>query len=363
MVWAPQLRFAVLTLALLASGLEARAGNIFKAANFPVEAKAKNAVLAKKAAIAEGQTAAYRSLLKRLVPVTAYNRLERLRDIGAAQFIESMEVRSERNSSTEYIANIDFVFRGDVLRDLLRQDGVPFIEQAAHRTVVVPVMRREPGQKIQRTLGAWGSIWKTLDLENSITPVEVKTLLASIDERTLKKNDSELSALIGILENAYNNNQVVVALAERDKSVQKLHVRLIGRDAVGPINFARSYRVFDGDYGFASELAAVVSLGILEGRWKEVQLAKADGSQGYSGPGQTVFIKVEFQSPSQWYRIQQHIAGVPGVKGLQVASLSARSADVSLSYPGGGGQLAGVLTAQGYSMLPNGSQWLLRPNF
>ncbi len=45
---------------------------VFTVANYPVEARADNAVAAKDRALADGQQAAFRSLLKRLVPVTAY---------------------------------------------------------------------------------------------------------------------------------------------------------------------------------------------------------------------------------------------------------------------------------------------------
>ena len=51
---------------------------IFTVGNYPVDARADDAVAAKKTAIADGQKAALRSLLKRLVPVTAYPRLRKL---------------------------------------------------------------------------------------------------------------------------------------------------------------------------------------------------------------------------------------------------------------------------------------------
>src|SRR5262249_9659209 len=79
--------------------------------NYPVEARAENAVSAKSKALADGQQAALRSLLKRLVPVTAHQRLRALREVSAGDLIEGVRVRSERNSSTDYIANLDFTFQ------------------------------------------------------------------------------------------------------------------------------------------------------------------------------------------------------------------------------------------------------------
>lgn len=106
----------------------ARGGKVFTVANYPVEATAENAVAAKDKAHAEGQQAALGALLKRLVPVTAYNRLDRLKTFRAADFIDGVAVRSERNSRTRYIASLDFSFQADAVRDLLHREGVPFVE-------------------------------------------------------------------------------------------------------------------------------------------------------------------------------------------------------------------------------------------
>ncbi|MGI9403024.1 MAG: DUF2066 domain-containing protein, partial [Hyphomicrobium sp.] len=64
-------------LAVLGAASAALGEGVYTVGNYPVDAQAKNAVAAKKKALAEGQQAAFRSLLKRVVPVTAYDRLKR----------------------------------------------------------------------------------------------------------------------------------------------------------------------------------------------------------------------------------------------------------------------------------------------
>ena len=101
---------AALTLAAGASDRAAAAptDTVFTVANYPVEARADNAAAAKDKALADGQQAAFRSLLKRLVPVTAYARIKRLAGVKAGDLVDGFRVRSERNSSTDYIASLDF---------------------------------------------------------------------------------------------------------------------------------------------------------------------------------------------------------------------------------------------------------------
>src|SRR5262249_20339321 len=93
-----------------ASGTAAAAESVFTVGNYPVEARADNAVAAKDRALSEGQEAALRSLLRRLTPVTALARLRQLANLRAGDLIEGVKVRAERNSATDYIANLDFSF-------------------------------------------------------------------------------------------------------------------------------------------------------------------------------------------------------------------------------------------------------------
>ena len=74
----------------------ADADSAYTIANYPVDATAANAVAAKQQALADGQQAAFRSLLKRIVPVTAYKQLTRVKDIKAAKHILGVTVRWEK---------------------------------------------------------------------------------------------------------------------------------------------------------------------------------------------------------------------------------------------------------------------------
>jgi hypothetical protein len=57
-------------LSLLGVSEAAAPANVFIVANYPVQAKAEDAATAKQLALSDGQQAAFRALMKRLVPVT-----------------------------------------------------------------------------------------------------------------------------------------------------------------------------------------------------------------------------------------------------------------------------------------------------
>lgn len=350
---------AVLAVAAGASDRAAAAAGdaVFTVANYPVEARADNAAAAKDRALADGQQAAFRSLLKRLVPVTAYARIRRLAPIKAGDLVEGIKVRSERNSTTDYIASLDFSFQSKAVRDILRREGIPFTDEQAPALTIVPVWRAGAAGSAKEA-AAWTSAWKGLDLEHALTPVKLQALKKEIAPASIDAlaggNGSAIRALVA----AYGSERVLIAVAEPDAATRRLNVTLSGRDAVGAFTLKRAYRMDAADPGYAGELAAVISLGVLEGRWKAV---RSRGGGVVAAGATDLLIAVEFRGMSEWQDISRKLGSTPGVEELEVAGLSARGARVTLRYAEGADRLAEALAQQGLSLRNAGGNWVLRP--
>lgn len=341
---------------------DAAASKVFTVANYPVEATAKDAVAAKEKAHAEGQQAALGALLKRLVPVTAYNRIDYLKSVRAADLIDGVAVRSESNSSTRYIASLDFSFQADAVRDLLHREGVPFVEEQAPRMVLVPVTAAgagEGGARYRAASGSWTQVWKGLDLENTLTPLRIEPLLPVIHEDTVVAALNGDDSVERVLTGEYKADFVLFAVAEVDTAGATLTVSLAGIDAAGLVSWRRSYRIADGDVGYAMELAAVVTQGVLEGRWKVAKSEEGHGG-GRAARGGDVHMAVEFSSLDEWNDLRRRILDTPGIDDVRIGAVSARSAEVSVRYPGGGDGLASVLSRQGLVLSGGGDYWTLR---
>lgn len=343
---------------------------IFTIGNYPVEARAADAVAAKDKAIADGQQAAFRSLLKRLVPVTAYRRLDALRDTRATDLIEGFAVRSERNSSTEYIASYDFSFQPDGVRRLLDQAAIPYVDRQAEPLALVPVYRapgagagaQEPFSEA-RGSDAWMYAWKALDLANTVTPVNLKPaksgLRADVVTSVAGGDASATRAFAG----DHQAGTIVLALLEPDPGSRRVRVTLAGQDAVGPFKLVRNYRLDGTDLAYTAELAAVISLAIIEGRWKVTNARGGGGGSGgvmaVRGQGDALRIAVEFTGMSEWQVISRQLAQTPDVADLEVEGLSARGARVALRYPGGPERLAEALTEHGLALRSASGGWVL----
>lgn len=364
-----------------------RDDKVFTVGNYPLEARGADAVEAKNKAIAEGQQAAFRSLLKRIVPVTSYNRIGKLKATKAAELVDGVSVRSERNSQTEYIASYDIAFQAEAVRRLLDRENIPFLDRQAPQITLVPVYL-PPKQggvpevfEDARGSDAWLYAWKGLDIANTLTPISLKTLKREVHAQTLQALAAGDASAIRVLSTEYRTETVMVAILEPDLANRKVSVVLAGRDAVSPFALKRAYRLDGPDLAYTAELAAVISLGILEGRWKAINLRnrRAEGgvtpvaaaprdapppvsrpepgdAGGSAGP---IRISVEFRDMGEWQRISRQLSATPDVSDLDVEGLSGRGARISLRYPRGARDLAVALAQSGLILRNAGGGWVL----
>jgi hypothetical protein len=365
---------------------------VFVIGNYPVEARAADAVTAKEHAIADGQQAAFRSLLKRIVPVTSYNRLKQIRSTPAAPLIEGFSVRSERNSATQYIASYDFSFQPAAVQQLLDSQGIPYVDRQAPRITLVPiyVAERQPQNVVAEATDSWMYAWRGLDLANTLTPIALAEPKRTINPDAIRAALGGDSNALRAISNEYQTSLVVLAALEPSADGKKATVTLSGQDSVGPFTLARTYRL-DGDLAYTSELAAVVGLGVLEGRWKAANAPVGTASAPYQGgppqggpgdgfapprdsftpqpgtgygegppsygargaapsAGAPIRLSVSFRGMEEWQSISQRLASTPGVDNLEVEGLSARGARIALSFPGSPDDLSRALAAQGLSL-------------
>lgn len=342
----------------------AQSDRVFTVGNYPVQAAAENAVAAKEKAIAEGQRAAFRSLIKRLVPLSAYKSATGLKGLDPGNMIQGISVRSERNSSTTYRASLDFSFDPQRVRDLLLQRGIPMVDEPAKETAIVlivqPVGGASGGGGGSVTAAVWREAWTGLDLENGLTPVKLHDRPAALSEDMLKQARSNPEAPLRAISILAKSGQAVIALAEPDAAARRLHVTLTGSDGVGPFVLRRTWRLDTADPGYTAELAAVVALGVIEGRWKTQNARPAAPLAPTGLVREPVQITVEFRSAQEWGGIRRQMAELPGVSDFTIGGVSGTMADVALRFPGGGPALADSLGAVGIDLRPMGGAWLAR---
>jgi hypothetical protein len=338
-------------------------GDVYTIAKYPVDASGINAVAAKREATAQGRKSAFRSLLKRLVPATSYGLVEQLAKLNPEPLVGAMRVRSEQNSPTQYIASLDFSFDRAAVRALLNQHGVPYIDFAAPPSSLLllytaPAAGGGAEMKANKGYASWRSVWRDLDLANSVAPTLLVPQPPDLTKESIKSLLAADAQTLSALGSRFNTAQLIVAEAHPVPASKELQITLAGQDAVGRFAVTTRYRLDDDDFTYSLELAAVIVQGVLESRWKTQQ--SGGQTAGADGASNTINVLAEFSNLGQWQRQQQVLANTPGVRNMQIGSLSGRSASVALSFPGGGEALQTALGRQGLVLENINGFWVLR---
>lgn len=368
---------------------EKSANPVYTISNFEVWAEAKDAVSAKRAALTDGKLVAFSQLLKRLTPYSTYQQHPKPTAAEITKMITSLSVRDERNSTTEYLANMDFQFSQKAVKQVLRNSGLSFWDRQAKQVILVPVVdqslleARAGEQKPQLSQEDWKTSWKTLDLAHALVPLKLKTRIANVDEAVLAALiQGDQQALAGLLE-AYKTNNVVVALISAAQSTRKVRLTLVGQDGIGKIKYQKDHIVSGGDMLQAADLAAEVAQTMLDRRLKIMKMrgrtaqvavrpveqlpwqtelnpaAPVAGWQGDVGGSERVVMHVQFRGLRHWQSIRKRLIEVQGLDDLNIDKLSSRGADISCEFPGGASALRAAVGAKGLQMQQDAGTWIL----
>lgn len=350
---------AIAAVALAPARTIAQSGSMFTVSKVSVDVTAKDAVAAKERALAEAKQRALRTIFKRLAPYSAYDRLPVVGVDAIDDMISNYSIRSEQNSRTRYLATLDFNFQDAAVRRRLSGGNVIYSDVQSPPVTVLPVFI-EDGKVDATGRDAWRGAWLRLDLSHAVTPVKLANHGGTLDA-------AEVSAVLAgegdgfaKLRETQKSDRLVIAVAQAKEGTNRLELRLYGVDAAGAFALAQSRPVHNGDIPAAANRAAKLSLGVLENRWKVTQ---TDSGGGADQERHAVMLTVEFSSLREWQDLRSRLSRVPGVQGLEIASLSARAADVTLRYPGGAPALAAKLPAYSMSLVDvGGGALLLRGN-
>lgn len=348
-----------LVLVCAPTAVPAQQANVYTVAKLSVDMQAKDAVTAKKLALAEAKTRALRKVMLRLAPFNSSATLPLVPAATIDDILEGYTVRSERNSKTQYLATLDFAFNREAVRKILVEKNIAINDQQAEPIAVLPVYV-DNGKIDHSGRDPWRTAWNGLDLGNAIVPVRLARASPTF---TMEK----LTALLGgdvegyvSLRDKYNADKLVVAVAERTDDGRALTTRLFGVDRAGSVSLTRSDPIFKKDVKASAGHAASIALGVIEGRWKLVV-----SPPGGAGAGATLNgfdVVVEYGGMGEWRDIRARLEKVPGVQALDVGSLSARTASVKFQFLGGPERLSKALAPHGLALYGGEGSWVLRSN-
>jgi hypothetical protein len=362
------------TLTGLICGPARAADSLYTVAKISVDVTAKDAVAAREMGMAEAEQRAVMTVLKRIVPTSAYSSLPEISKDDIETLVNGVSIRSEQNSTTRYLAVLDISLNEQALQQFLQDQNISFSEARAPSISILPLMLDGGSVKSEGAEG-WREAWEDLDLSHSVTPATILRPRPDLDAGTVKAVLAGDPPALASMQEDYNYGQLVIAVGELDHG--QFVTRLAGTDAVGPITFEQSDKL-TGDAKTAARNAAGIAFGVLENRWKMSQEGEAPASEVKheegSGTGaetegksnepaevpRNVVAEVEFSGLKDWQDIRGRLMNIAGIQGLEVNSLSARAASITFDYAGSLGKLQTELGQNGFELGEKDGNFVLR---
>lgn len=358
MLRAFRLPAAAIALSVFLAPQAARAG-AYDVAGVAVRAHADNAVAAKEEAVAEGRARALQIVLRRLTRAADFDRLPQVGPAEAEALVAYFGIESEQTSATDYIAALSFRFEPAAVQALLSRAGIPFTDEQAAPSLVVPVFRQGEEFSLDRANPVMEA-WSTFDLVNTLTPVRLPQASIAdngIDPNAVLARDADTMSTLRYL---YRVDSVLVSFCETDRDGTYFVCTLEGAGPVGPVSLREEFS--GGSDPLAAAQAAVGAfLASVEDAWKARNIARRGGAAGFA-EGVPVAVAVSFSGLGEWQHIRGRLVALPGVSNVEIRSLNARGALLSVYYAGSEDQLAGAVAGAGMSLSRAGDHWVLHAN-
>ncbi len=324
-------------------------GNLYTVANVSVQARADNAVEAKRVAIERAQEKAFRSLVQRLTDFRLHARIPSVQPTEVERLVSNIDVRDEGFSGTTYRATFDVGFSDRAVKALLNQFALPYSEERSPGVLIVPVYI-EGGAAQTSDRNPWRAALARLDLNNGMVPLALAPtrtdITAAIANAYIASPESALQAL----QSQHRTQSLVLAVAELAGDGDSLVLRLVGSDSLGPFTLERTLRLKDASEESIADFAAGVTYEAIQQRWKLTRSSSAIAAAGGLAPLTPVSLTAEFSGLKEWQAIRAKLQRLPGLQNFEVKAVNPRGAQITLDYPGGGERLAEVAGAQGLAV-------------
>ncbi|MGM0560200.1 MAG: DUF2066 domain-containing protein [Pseudomonadota bacterium] len=341
---------AVLVMGIALAG-QPKANDLYRISGIDVDVEASNAVEAREAAIALGESRALSRLWDRLVPSSARNQVPSLGASEVSSLVEDLRVSDEKTTSNSYIASLTVSFRPQAVRQLLREKQVPFAEQRSEAVVVLPVFERGQDVTLWRDDNPWLQAWANHSGRGLVpfnTPLGDASAMSTISAQDARSGNRE--ALDRIAQNN-GTDSVLVAVARESGSLIQLNAQWYEQGEARDIPVSSvSRREGEGLEQALGRAAEQISSAVND-IWKEENILRFDEQE-------SLLAEVPVNSLDDWARLQRSLGSTSAVLQYDVERISRNRGVVRVVFLGGTEQLSRALGRENLRLEPKNAQQL-----
>ncbi len=325
----------------------------YQVSGIEVEASATDAVVAKNQALADGRNRAIRTMLERVTITADHIRLPNPSEAEIDAMVSGFAIDEEYSTSTTYSAKLTYHFLRQSVRDVLIRAGIPFSDQEAAPTLLIPIYQEG------ETFYLWENnphleAWRTLRPENRLTPIVLPVgdqSDADVDPNSVLARDIDTFSGLRV---RYGIQNILVALCVTDINQTRYDCSLEGGSPAGPVSEQQSY---SGESQASMMAAAGAFLDVLENRWKTANISEQPGMR----TGEPIEASVSFSGLREWQLLRARLVSLPQVSKVEVLGLNPRGALLTLYVSGGVVELSNALAQFGLELVEGAGIWVIRP--
>jgi hypothetical protein len=333
--------------------------SVYSVRGVKVDANADTAAAAQKIALAEGQNIAAERLLKRITPLSRHADLPEADSAYVANLVQSMEVSSEKRSSTRYLADLVFNFRRGAVRRLLRNLGIPFSETMSKPVLVLPVYDRAGAANLWDDPNPWRDAWRGIDNSNRFVPLIVPEgglhdMGAISVDQAVNADAGRLAAIAA----RYKVETVIIVHAVQRRNLASGTDQLnVAIQRFSSSEDSTVVETFEGKVGETlADLLGNAAYGVaslIEENWKRATRL------GFSERG-PLSVHLKLSDLADWVMLKRRLEAIAAVDQVELRELTRNSAQVFLHHLGDEHALMVALTQSDLSLKQEEGFWVLQ---
>ncbi len=336
--------------------------SVFAVQAVDVDVTDVDATTAKNKALIEVQMKAFLQLAERLGNDGLVEAVSKYTEKQVLPYLKSLSIEQESVSPGRYQGKFTVRFLPNRIRSLYSNFGVKVAGEQGPVFLVLPIWTQDGGQTLWGDT-PWRRAFARLNAEQAAVPLLVP--LGDAEDRTLISVTDAINGdkvKLEAIRRRYDAAVVVVAYAELAEGGVK--AKMTGSSPLGKLNFDKVYIADSGVTDDSAALAAerfhsVMVEKFRSGATREAEAQTAQKAVAEKTKRKVLSVSVPFGGPSQWNGLRSRILSTPGVVGLDVASLGADGAVVSLAFTGTVEEMQSSLQATGLQLGRVAGVWVV----
>jgi len=324
----------------------------------PVDASGPNTVAARERGLDQGRMAAYRRLIRRLLPVEAQASVANLSQADVIDLVQEFSVANERSSAVRYLADLTIKFNPSSVRALFGSRQVPFAEIPSRPLIVVPVARLDAALPavLWGDPDPWLSAFSRLPPGDGLVPL-VMPLGDMADIAALTADQAlagDVDALRAFAE-ARGGDGVVLAVVEPSLETPDAVQAMVsefrnggGRFDITLATAGRGLSLLDP----ALDQAAAATLREVEEAWKR----RTQLEVGVAG--EIVAIS-DIAALADWLSLKTKLRNVPIVNRVDLQAITRSRVQVAVAHAGTTEQLRAAMALQALDLAEADGIWMI----